>query len=304
MRSERRGARSLDTGVHVGFVVVADVDHVVAALHRPRQRLQTDVVGSPITTDGDEVHLFALDRQIAKFLQRPESGLGAADGRRDVLECGVDVRDLPRGVRIDGRDDFHAASGRTDDRILARGQHDLAQDVRTRATGAGAVPTGEEVFVANQLLQIDGHDEPPFIEPDTQQIEFRQFLTSSDLLQLIDHFGHLLQIVVAAAEPVDPVVDRRLLLAVERRPDLGEDRTAEAAERRRAIEYGDGLAARQHVHDFRDGKRPEETELEQADLHTLIAVLVDHVLGSSSARPEHDHHQFGVVEPVFLEEIV
>ena len=43
---------------------------------------------------------------------------------------------------------------------------------------------------------------------------------------------------------------------------------------------------------------------QQADLHSLVAVLVDDVLGRPGARAQDHHDQVGVVEAVFLAEAV
>ena len=46
---------TLDTGVHIGAVVITYVDHVVSALHGAGQRLKTYVVGSAVSAEGDEL---------------------------------------------------------------------------------------------------------------------------------------------------------------------------------------------------------------------------------------------------------
>ena len=57
VRSEGRCAGALDAGVHIGAVVVADVQELVAALHGARQGLEPDVIGAAVAAKGDELHL-------------------------------------------------------------------------------------------------------------------------------------------------------------------------------------------------------------------------------------------------------
>ena len=74
----RRGRGALDAGVHVGAVVVAHVDHVVAALHGAGERLQADVVGAAVAAEGHELHLLVSGDLIAILLE--------------LLLCSEDVR--------------------------------------------------------------------------------------------------------------------------------------------------------------------------------------------------------------------
>ena len=62
-RGGRRRARALHAGVHVGLVVVTDVEHVVVALEHPRQARHADV-------DGAAVAALADDADVARGLWR------------------------------------------------------------------------------------------------------------------------------------------------------------------------------------------------------------------------------------------
>ena len=138
--ADGRGARALEAGVHVGAVVVADVEHVVAALHGAGERLQADVVGAAVAAEGDELDAL-LER--AALLQGAEGGLDAGERRRGVLEVGVDVAALPGGVRVASGGHLEAAGGAGDDVVaLDRCEH-LVDDDGGAAAAAEAVAGGE-----------------------------------------------------------------------------------------------------------------------------------------------------------------
>ena len=50
---------ALHAGVHVGLVVVADVEHVVVALEHPRQAAEADVGGAAVAALRDDAHVVA-----------------------------------------------------------------------------------------------------------------------------------------------------------------------------------------------------------------------------------------------------
>jgi hypothetical protein len=91
-RRRRRGAGALDAGVHVGLVVVTDVEHVVVALEHARQTPEADVGGAAVAALGDDLDVVAaLDAH----------GRGNAGGDRGgVAEERVDPGDLPRGLGV------------------------------------------------------------------------------------------------------------------------------------------------------------------------------------------------------------
>ncbi len=138
MGAEGRGAGTLDAGVHVGPVVVADVEELVAALHRAGEGLEADVVGAAVAAEGDELDVLLGDLSLAD--QAPVGSFDAADGRGGVLEGVVDPGHAPGGVGIDGRRHLQAAGGVGDDhRIVNRRQH-LPHDDRSPRTADVPAP--------------------------------------------------------------------------------------------------------------------------------------------------------------------
>lgn len=124
-------ALALDAGVHVRFVVVADVQQVVAALQDPRKRLQTDVVGTSIATKSDELHLFVHS---PLPFQGTVRGLHAAHGGRHVLEGIVNEGHFPGRLREDGRHHLRAAGGTATYHMpLCRTEHLVEGDDRHTA---------------------------------------------------------------------------------------------------------------------------------------------------------------------------
>ena len=128
-RRRRRGP--LDPGVHVRLVVVADVDDVLVALRRPRQRLDADVEGAAVARPGHHRGVLALD-----VLGR----LDARGGHRRGLEGGVEHGDL-QGVHREGPvDDRPAAGGDHHHRVGAQRLQGEAHGQRPAAALAAQVP--------------------------------------------------------------------------------------------------------------------------------------------------------------------
>ena len=91
-RGRRRRAGALHAGVHVGLVVVADVEHVVVALEHARQAAEADVGGAAVAA--------LRDRRARR--SRPLTRSAAATPvatAGGVAEQRVDPRDLPRRLR-------------------------------------------------------------------------------------------------------------------------------------------------------------------------------------------------------------
>ena len=84
-RHVRRRRRLLRAGVHVAFVVEADVDEILVALGGRRQALEADVVGAAIAREDDDLRV-ALAPRIERAAQarspRPRL-LRASAGRRE-----------------------------------------------------------------------------------------------------------------------------------------------------------------------------------------------------------------------------
>ena len=157
--AKRRGRGALDAGVHVGAVVVADVDHVVPALHGPGERLESDVVGPAVAAERHELHSL-VRRDLAGALKALECGLDARDRRSGVLERVVDEGHTPRRVRVD-RGRHLEAAGRApgDHGGIAGCEQDLPHRDRRTATGTQTVAAGEAVRVVHKLFQ-SGHLRP------------------------------------------------------------------------------------------------------------------------------------------------
>lgn len=99
-RVVRGCAGPLDTGVHVGLVVVADVGDIVAAFERAADAEHPDIEGRAIAGDNDNLLFPAL------LLKRR---LDPGGNRRGILEERVDPRDFPRGLGVRRGEDLHAS---------------------------------------------------------------------------------------------------------------------------------------------------------------------------------------------------
>src|SRR5579864_8817984 len=109
----RRGRRPLHPRVHVALVVVADVEHVIAALEHPREAGETDVNRAPVAT-------LANHPRVSVSL-RLERGGDSARHRRGVAEQRVNPGKLPRRLGVGGGEDLEAPGGVGGDHVAARG---------------------------------------------------------------------------------------------------------------------------------------------------------------------------------------
>ena len=103
----RCSRRTLDTGVHVRAVIVADIHDILAALHRAGQRLKADVVRTAVATEGNELDL-AISRDLARALETLVSSLNTRDGSARIRERIVNERNVPCVIREDGGRNFQA----------------------------------------------------------------------------------------------------------------------------------------------------------------------------------------------------
>ena len=87
------------------------------ALHRTRQGLDTNIIGTAVAAKGDVFNLF-ISRQFTLFLHGYACRLRARYGRAGIFKRTVDKGIVPRRVRIQaGR--YLQASGRgTNDRMV------------------------------------------------------------------------------------------------------------------------------------------------------------------------------------------
>ena len=93
----RSSGASLNTGVHVGTVVIADIHEIMTALHGTGERLQTDVISASVAAEGDKLVVF-LD--LSALFQCVVGGLDTGEGCARVFKCIVNVAVLVRSVRI------------------------------------------------------------------------------------------------------------------------------------------------------------------------------------------------------------
>ena len=103
----------MDTGIHVSFVIIADIDYIIVALGRAGKRLQTDVKGPPVAGPGQNLNLFLAKHFIAGFY---------AGGRcRGRAERTMEKRQLRSRCRIIAGDHRTTTGGGYDSRVFAQG---------------------------------------------------------------------------------------------------------------------------------------------------------------------------------------
>ena len=105
--SRRRGRRALNTGVHIAFVVIADVKHVVVSFEHAGQAAETDVGCTAVAALSDHSNqrftgLLSLDA-----CNRCHTG---SDSSR-VAEKRMEPGQLPAVFRIRGGEYFQTAGG-------------------------------------------------------------------------------------------------------------------------------------------------------------------------------------------------
>ena len=150
VRAAWRRTGPLDAGVHVGFVIEADIDELVSALQSARDELEADVVAGTIAADGDKGDLLVLG-DLAATLEGLVGCLCARDRRGRVLECAVNPGHAPRAVGVDCRRYFHAARCvRYDHRALDRVEH-LAYHDRLSAACTEAMTRGKALLVVDDI---------------------------------------------------------------------------------------------------------------------------------------------------------
>ena len=153
-RRRRRGRAALHAGVHVGLVVVTDVEHVVVALEQARQTAEADVGGAAVAALGDDAHGAALESGPDGLdLQR---GRDAGAHRRRVAKERVDPGQLPARLGVGRRKHLQAAGGVGGDQLSFRGAHRgvdrITRAQRLAAALAGAVARVERVVAVDAGL--------------------------------------------------------------------------------------------------------------------------------------------------------
>ncbi len=135
----RSGRGALDAGVHVGLVVVADVEDVVIALGRGAERLDPDVERSAVAGPGDDLGLGVADHF--------QAGLDAGGRRGGGLERAVINGDAQTGIGERPVDDGPAAGRNADGRPLAEGLEDVSEGE------VGPAPLAGEIARTDELLR-------------------------------------------------------------------------------------------------------------------------------------------------------
>ena len=145
-RRRRRGA--LHAGVHVAFVVVADVEHVIVALEHAGQAAEADIGRAAVAALRDGAHLgAALDAHRRR---------NAGGDRRGIAEQRMQPGDLPRRFRIGRGEHFEAAGGVDRDQLAVGRAHGgidgIARAERLAASLAGAMAAGQRVRAVDRGL--------------------------------------------------------------------------------------------------------------------------------------------------------
>ena len=140
-RRRRRRRGTLYAGVHIGFVIVADIEHVIVALEHAGQAAEADVGGAAIAALRNCAHLGPAFHA--------HGGGNAGRDRGGIAEQRMQPWSLPRGFRIGRGEHFQAAGGVNGDQIVVGGAHrgvdGVARAQRLAAALAGAVAAGERI---------------------------------------------------------------------------------------------------------------------------------------------------------------
>ena len=153
----RRGRRAaLHAGVHVGLVVVADVEHVVVALEHARQAAEADVGRSAVAALGDHANAALLEPGLQRL--DLERGGDAGSDRSGVAEQRMDPWQLPRRLRVGRREHLEAAGGVGGDQLVAGRAHRRVDGVaRTeRLAAALARPVAGVERIVSLDRRLDG----------------------------------------------------------------------------------------------------------------------------------------------------
>ena len=143
---KRRGAAALNAGIHIGLVVIADIEDVLVALHRAAERLQADIHGAAVT--GDHNHLGVIVALV------PEAVGNAGGDRSGVFEIALNTghRDGGLGTRAG---ELRRASGRNHQNgVVAQNIKNIAENHIDHAALAGADAGRDRAF---RLYLISQH---------------------------------------------------------------------------------------------------------------------------------------------------
>jgi len=149
VRSRRR---PLDTGIHVGFIVEAEVDKVMTALEGAAQGLHADVGGGTVATVGDEHGIRLIDDVLA--VHGFVGGFHATGHSGRIFEGHVHPGHPPGRLGKGRGDDFHAPCGAQNDNVGAQRLHGLPQSQHFSAALACSV-TGRHRLHLGEVLEVE-----------------------------------------------------------------------------------------------------------------------------------------------------
>ena len=162
-RSKSRcSRRSLRARIHVRIIVIAKISIVMTSLKSSRHRLETDIIGSSVTADSEDLDIFILGYD-THFLFKLIRSLHTRCRSRCILKCSMDVGITPCCVRIlEGRH-LKTSCRVTDDSLVLfidRTHHRTAYDTGT-ATRTKSVSCMEAVLLGHFSFQIICHGFTP-----------------------------------------------------------------------------------------------------------------------------------------------
>ena len=116
------------------------------ALHGSGQGLDTDIVGTAVTAEGDEL-VGVIDAPA--LLQRIVCGLNAGQGCPGACKCIVDITVLIRGIGIHERGYFQASGCISDHCMILR-----LQCTKDGADGDTGTAAGTETMTGSQTFRL------------------------------------------------------------------------------------------------------------------------------------------------------
>jgi hypothetical protein len=137
----RRRRRALHTGIHVGFVIVADVEHIIVALEHSRETAEADVRRSTVAALRNGSHFgVSLDAHRCR---------NAGGNRGGVAEQRMQPGDLPGGLGVRRCEYFEATRCIDRDELAGSRSHGgidgVARAERLAAALAGAMAAGQRI---------------------------------------------------------------------------------------------------------------------------------------------------------------
>ena len=120
--AEGCGGRALIAGVHIALVVIADIEHLRAALGSAREALEAAVSRGAVARDGDDIDVRSA-LALVHLAHAGHEGRGVVE-QRDVNRSGAAVGEVPA---VDARAG-HAAGRHGEDAVSARNLHDTAEN--------------------------------------------------------------------------------------------------------------------------------------------------------------------------------